>query len=114
MEEESLIMWISIVLSILFLAIATIFFTEELREFPMYRSLSFFFLFEGFYTTIEFIVSEIWPNFKGLPMIHNIGGIVFGVYVIMMLYQFKKRKSGKSTVDTCNKISDEDKKITEN
>lgn len=83
-------MWISITLSILFLAITTILFTEELREFPMYRSLSFFFLFEGLYTLFDFIVTELWPNFSELFIIHNIGCLILGIYVVITLYKYKK------------------------
>lgn len=86
-------MWISIILSILFLAITTIFFTAELRQFPMYRSLSFFFLFEGFYTLIDFIVTELWPNFKGMTDIHNVGCLILGAYVVLTLYKYKKNNS---------------------
>lgn len=85
-------MWISIILSILFLAITTIFFTAELRHFPMYRSLSFFFLFEGFYTLIDFIVTELWPNFRVMGIIHNIGCLILGTYVMITLYKYKKSK----------------------
>lgn len=84
-------MWISIILSIMFLAITTIFFTEELRDFPMYRSLAFFFLFEGFYTLIDFIVTEIWPQFKGMSMLHNLGCLILAIYVIMTLYKYKEQ-----------------------
>ena len=85
-------MWFAIALSILFLAITTIFFTTELRKFPMYRSLAFFFLFEGFYTLIDFIVIEIWPNFKGMSLFHNAGCLIFGVYVVLTLYRYKNSK----------------------
>ncbi|MFR1178453.1 MAG: hypothetical protein ACLSSW_01925 [Acutalibacteraceae bacterium] len=85
-------MWISIILSILFLAITTIFFTAELRQFPMYRSLSFFFLFEGFYTLADFIVTELWPNFRGMAAIHNVGCLILGIYVTITLYKYKKSK----------------------
>lgn len=91
-------MWIPVILSILFLAITTIFFTEELRDFPMYRSLSFFFLFEGVYTLIEFIVIELWPNFNGMPVIHNVGSIILGTYVVIGLYRYKKNKERESSV----------------
>ncbi len=82
-------MWFAIALSILFLAITTIFFTAELRGFPMYRSLAFFFLFEGFYTLIDFIVAEIWPNFKGMSLLHNAGCLIFGLYVVLTLFRYK-------------------------
>lgn len=85
-------MWFAIALSILFLAITTIFFTAELRGFPMYRSLAFFFLFEGFYTLIDFIVTEIWPNFKGLSFLHNVGCLIFGIYVVLTLYRYKNNR----------------------
>lgn len=83
-------MWIAVILSILFLAITTIFFTEELRNFPMYRSLSFFFLFEGFYTLADFIITEVWPKFNGMSAIHNFGCLILGIYVVMTLYRYKK------------------------
>ncbi len=86
-------MWVAIALSILFLAITTIFFTAELRGFPMYRSLAFFFLFEGFYTLIDFIVTEIWPNFKGMSLLHNAGCLIFGIYVVLTLFRYKKSNS---------------------
>ena len=95
-------MYISIILSILFLAITTIFFTAELRKFPMYRSLSFFFLFEGFYTLIDFIVTEIWPNFRGMGVIHNIGCLILGIYVAITLYRYKKNET-KEIEKTPNK-----------
>lgn len=106
-------MWISIILSILFLAITTIFFTTELRQFPMYRSLSFFFLFEGFYTLIDFIVTEIWPNFRGMSAIHNVGCIILGTYVAITLYKYKKSKSNELNSKKENKNAKEAEKIAD-
>ncbi len=96
-------MWLAVILSILFLAITTIFFTEELRNFPMYRSLSFFFLFEGFYTLADFIITEIWPKFKEMSTIHNVGCLILGLYVVMTLYRYKKGHLFRSKKDEIEK-----------
>lgn len=106
-------MWISIILSILFLAITTIFFTAELRQFPMYRSLSFFFLFEGFYTLIDFIVTELWPNFKGMAVIHNVGCLILGTYVAMTLYKYKKNNDKEKNSEKENKNAKKVEKIAD-
>ena len=106
-------MWISIILSILFLAITTIFFTAELRQFPMYRSLSFFFLFEGFYTTANFIVTELWPNFGGMVTVHNICCLILGIYIAITMYKYKKSKTKEINSEKENKNGKEREKIAD-
>ena len=81
-------MWFSIISSIILLFIATFLFTSELRAFPIYRSFSFFFLFEALYIVANFIVTEIWPNITNMSTIHNIGHIIFGTYILISLSKY--------------------------
>lgn len=84
-------MWFSIISALIFLALTTILFTPEFRKFPVYKSLSFFFLFEGAYAVSNFIATEIWGIVIFMPTIHDIGCIILGLYVLITASNYKKR-----------------------
>lgn len=98
-------MWFSIISSIVFLAITVLLFTPELRKFPIYRSLAFFFLFEGIYILSSYVVTEMWPRFYYMSTIHDIGCVVLGSYILITLYNYRERnEASKNTHKTSPKI----------
>lgn len=94
-------MWFSIIASIILLFISTVLFTSELRIFPMYRSFSFFFLFDALFIVANFIITEIWPNVTNMSTIHNIGYIIFGTYILISLSKYMQniKRTQSNSID---------------
>lgn len=89
--------------SLVCFAIATALFTPNLRGFKAYREFSFYFLFEGFWSLISFIVNEVWPGSTVMLWVHFIGSLVFGIYILFRLYTcFLKKNPGDKNTDTEN------------
>lgn len=61
--------------------------TPKILDVPV---VSVLFLFEGFYALVVFIVAEFWPNSGEVSMLHNIGCLILGIYVIVAFYRFKR------------------------
>lgn len=93
-------MWFSIISSLVCFAIATVLFTPKLRSFKVYREFSFYFLFEGFWALISFIVNEVWPGSTVMLWVHFIGSLIFGIYILIRIYMYFYKK------DLENKNSD--------
>ncbi|MDQ5983048.1 MAG: hypothetical protein RUMPE_00046 [Eubacteriales bacterium SKADARSKE-1] len=95
-------MWFSIISSLVCFAIATALFTPELRDFKAYREFSFYFLFEGFWSLISFVVNEVWPGSTVMLWVQFIGSLIFGLYILVRLYTcfFKKHfENNSSNID---------------
>lgn len=76
-------MWFSIVSSLVCFAIATVLFTPNLRQFKAYREFSLYFLFEGFWALISFIVNEVWPGSTFMLWVHFVASALLGIYILV-------------------------------
>lgn len=106
-------MWFSIISSIVFLAITVLLFTPELRKFPIYRSLAFFFLFEGIYILLGYVVTEMWPKFNYMPNIHDIGCVILGLYILITTYNYREKEASKINTKSSSKIETPTLKTTD-
>ncbi len=85
-------MWLTIISSVIFFALAVIMFTPQMRFFFLYRSFSFYFLFEGIFSIINFAVSEIWPESNFMHTVYLIGCIILGSYILICCYKHLGKK----------------------
>lgn len=89
-------MWLSILSSIVCFAIATILFTPYFRDFKIYQPISFYFLFQGFSSLLNFIVNEVWPGSTIMLFINSMGILIFGIYITVYFYiNYYKNDSNK-------------------
>lgn len=93
-------MWFAIISSVICFAVATILFTPQLRNYPFYQVLSFYFLFEGGWTILNAIVAEIWPYSTFMQWVHYVGAIAFGALLFYRLFAYYwKQKHGGVPAD---------------
>lgn len=81
-------MWISIITALICFAISIILFTPSFRGLTFYRPLSFYFLFQGVWCVMNFIISTIWDKSNVMIWINYIGTILFAGYLLFSLYAY--------------------------
>ncbi len=87
-------MLIAILASLVCLIIATILFTPLFRSSPVFRPFALFFLFQGVWIAVNYLIAQIWPTSSAMQYIQYAGVIVFGGYLIVCLFfSIPKRKS---------------------
>lgn len=89
-------MWIALIASFICLAIAVLLFTPLFKKLPLYSPIALFFLFEGVWILIDYIVLQLSPNNSAMQYIHYAGVIVFGGYLILCLFYSKPKSAKKS------------------
>lgn len=85
-------MLMSILTCLICFAIATVMFTKQLRDFPFYQALSFYFLFEGAWELINGVITLIWPGSYFMVWVHCVGVIIFSAYILYCIYSYVKGK----------------------
>lgn len=98
-------MWFAVISALICFAIATILFTPQLRNYPFYQALSFYFLFEGAWTLVNAVVTMIWPSSNVMQWVHYVGALLLGGYLFYRLYAYywKQKhadKQEKTDMDT--------------
>ncbi len=97
-------MWFSVISSLVCFAVATILFTPPFRKCSFYKEMSFFFLFEGAWAILSFVVFEIWPKYNFMTWVNYIGTIVFGGYLLYKLIRIYNSYSKDTKPKTSHTI----------
>ena len=84
-------MWIVIISSIVYIALATILFTPPLRKVSFYRALSIYFLFKGLWAILSFVISSFGGSELFILVVDNIGTIILMLYLLISIYIFYKK-----------------------
>ena len=66
--------------------------------------MSCFFLFEGAWTILNFVVFEIWPKYNFMTWVNYIGTIVFGGYLLYKLIRIYNSDSKNTKPKTSHTI----------
>lgn len=87
------------------LAVATLMYTPKMRVFGFYRPVALFFLFEGVWLLLDYIVTQINPDSTFTMVIHYIGLVVLaGYFALKILFESNDKLKGK--IKTNKKKSD--------
>lgn len=91
-------MWIALLASLICLVIAVLLFTPLFKKLPLYTPIALFFLFQGVWILVNYLVLQLLPNNTAMQYIQYAGVIVFGGYLILCLF-YSRPSSGKKTTD---------------
>ncbi len=87
-------MLLAIIAAAACLAVATLMYTPKMRAFGFYRPVALFFLFEGVWMLLDYIVRQISPDSAFTMVVHYIGLIVLGAYFVLKIF-FQSKESVK-------------------
>ncbi len=93
-------MWIALIASFICLLIAVLLFTPLFKKLPLYTPIALFFLFEGVWTLVNYLVLQLSPNDSAMQYIHYAGIIVFGGYLILCLFYSRPKANSKNETKT--------------
>ncbi|MBQ3928765.1 MAG: hypothetical protein II711_01565 [Clostridia bacterium] len=94
----------AIISALVCLAAATLLYTPRLRNFQHYRPIALFFLFEGVWVLIDYLMKQISPDNVFMELIHYIGLIILGLYfMVSVLFLSKKKRPAEEKRSTNHK-----------
>lgn len=97
-------MWISIIAALVCFAVSIILFTPSFRGFSFYRPLSFYFLYNGLWCILNFVISTVWVNSDIMIWVNYIGTIMFAGYLLFALYAYYfKDNNIENKINSSNK-----------
>lgn len=84
------------------LAVATLMYTPKMRAYGFYRPVAVFFLFEGIWLLLDYIVRQISPDSAFTMVLHYIGLIALGAYFALKI-MFESNDKFKSKIKSKKK-----------
>ena len=89
-------MLIAILSGAVCLIISIILFTPMFRHFMILRPVALFFIFEGVWIFVDYLIARIYPGTEAIQWIHYAGIIIFGGYLILCLIYNRPRREDVS------------------
>lgn len=86
-----MMMWLSVIASLVCFAVATVLFTPALRYYPFYRPLALYFIFQGLWMILNWGVGELFADGTFMILVEYVGSIVFAGYLAYRLYNSSKK-----------------------
>ncbi len=84
-----------IIAAVACLAVATLMYTPKMRVFGFYRPVALFFLFEGVWLLLDYIVRQINPDSTFTMVVHYIGLVVLAGYFALRIFFESSSKADK-------------------
>lgn len=93
-------MLIAIISAVVCLIISIVLFTPAFRGLLILRPVALFFIFEGIWIMVDYIITQIWPGIEAMQWVHYAGIIIFGGYLLICLFfsrpgKYKNRKKSR-------------------
>lgn len=104
-------MLIAIIPAVLCLIISIVLFTPAFRKLLILRPVALFFIFEGIWIMLDYIIMQIWPGIEAMQWVHYAGIIIFGGYLLICLFFSRpgkhknRRKSQKQEVKASKHVN---------
>ena len=105
-EGVLFVMLLAVISAAVCLAVATMMYTPKMRTFRLYRPVALIFLFEGVWLLVDYIVRQISPDNNFTMIIHYIGLIVLGAYLILRILFDSNDKINDKLKDKLKKKKD--------
>ena len=110
-KKELFILLMSLIAMGICLVITGLLFAPSFRQIGMLRPIALFFLFEGIWIFVDYIVTKTAPGSDATQWIHYIGIIVFGGYMLVCLFYSRPKKARKEKTSAKKKRKPQSKHI---
>lgn len=104
-------MLIAIISAVICLIISIVLFTPAFRRLLILRPVALFFIFEGVWIMVDYIITQIWPGIEAMQWVHYAGIIIFGGYLLICLFlgrpekRKNRKKSEKQSIKSSKRVS---------